>query len=93
MDDHREPQFGRQIKLGDEKLDLGLLVPEFAVIIQAYLPYRHNSGEPDALFYDLNPVFAGVLHLRRGYANGMVNSRGGFEIFVNLHKVNEAVAN
>jgi hypothetical protein len=92
MDNDRHIKFGGQIKLGNKKLDLGILVPEFTVIIQTDLPHRHHPGKPDALFYGLRPIPAGILHLRRGNPHRVVYMGGGFKVFIYHHKIMETIA-
>jgi hypothetical protein len=92
MDNHGHVKFRGQIKLGDEKLNLGVLIPKFPVVIKADLPHRHDPGELNALFNDLSPVFAGILHLRGRNPHGMVDIGCGFEVFIDLYKIMETVA-
>jgi hypothetical protein len=92
VDDHREIQLRRQIKLGDKKLDLGILIPEFTVIIQTDLPYRYNPGLLNPLFDNLDPIPSGVLHLRRADPNRVIHISRGLQVLVNRYKVMKAIA-
>jgi hypothetical protein len=78
VDNYRQIQLGRHVQLGNKKLNLGLFVPKFAVIIQANLPYGHNPGQLNVLLNHLDPVLAGALDLRGRNPNGVVHVGGGF---------------
>jgi hypothetical protein len=43
------------------------------------------------LFYNLNPILPGALHLRGGYSYGMVHIYRGLKVLVDLTKIVKAV--
>jgi hypothetical protein len=93
VDDHRQIQPGGHVKLGNKKLDLGIFVPEFAVIVQTDLSYGKHPGQFDALLHNLGPILPGVLHLRRAYPYRVVYIVSGFEVVIYSGKIMKAVAN
>jgi hypothetical protein len=93
MNDYRQIQLGRKVKLGDKEFYLGLFVAEFTVIIKADLAYGYDPGQLNALFNGLNPIPAGGLYFGRGHPYRMVHVGRRLQIIVYSGKIVKTVTN
>jgi hypothetical protein len=89
--DHRQFKLCRHVQLGYEKFNLGLFIPEFPVIVQAYFAYGYHTGKLYVSLYNFLPVPAGILDFRGTYPNGMVHIGGRFEILIDPAKIMKTV--